>query len=249
MSITVLSLKINSMTIVHICFSVLAKLNEIDLKGIVHPKMKILSSFTHPQVVPNLYGCLWPAEHKRKIFWRKFVTTQFWGTIDFHSRKKIYGSQLCPRCALFPTFFRISSFVFARTKTFVQGWNQLRVSKWWQNFNFFEIVAGSLLLCENEEVMDEMTMFLIKAEKTVFPLRHWSFKCQCLVSTESFCAFLHNAIIKRPHQTGWPKKWGGLLPTCGPIKQLLCLLQRTLLSGFIIIYLQKNHTGTMKNFC
>ncbi len=25
------------------------------LKGIVHPKMKILSSFTHPQVVPNLY--------------------------------------------------------------------------------------------------------------------------------------------------------------------------------------------------
>jgi len=24
-------------------------------KGIVHPKMKILSSFTHPQVVTNLY--------------------------------------------------------------------------------------------------------------------------------------------------------------------------------------------------
>jgi len=24
------------------------------VKGIVHPKMKILSSFTHPQVVPNL---------------------------------------------------------------------------------------------------------------------------------------------------------------------------------------------------
>jgi len=24
------------------------------LKGIAHPKMKILSSFTHPQVVPNL---------------------------------------------------------------------------------------------------------------------------------------------------------------------------------------------------
>ncbi len=30
------------------------------LKGIVHPKMKILSSFTHPQVVPNLCS----AEHK-----------------------------------------------------------------------------------------------------------------------------------------------------------------------------------------
>ncbi len=28
------------------------------LKGIVHPKMKILSSFTLPQVVPNLHECL-----------------------------------------------------------------------------------------------------------------------------------------------------------------------------------------------
>ncbi len=34
------------------------------LKGTVHPKMKILSSFTHPQVVPNLYECLCSAEHK-----------------------------------------------------------------------------------------------------------------------------------------------------------------------------------------
>ncbi len=34
------------------------------LKGIVHPKMKILSSFTHPHVVPNLYECLCSAEHK-----------------------------------------------------------------------------------------------------------------------------------------------------------------------------------------
>ncbi len=26
--------------------------------------MKILSSFTHPQVVPNLYECIFSAEHK-----------------------------------------------------------------------------------------------------------------------------------------------------------------------------------------
>ncbi len=39
------------------------------LKGIVHPKkMKILSSFTHPQVVPNLYECLCSAEHKGRYF-------------------------------------------------------------------------------------------------------------------------------------------------------------------------------------
>ncbi len=42
------------------------ELNKIcfQFKGIVHPKMKMLSSFTHPQVVPNLYKCLCSAEHK-----------------------------------------------------------------------------------------------------------------------------------------------------------------------------------------
>jgi len=34
------------------------------LKGIVLPKMKILSSFTHPQVVPNLYVFICSAEHR-----------------------------------------------------------------------------------------------------------------------------------------------------------------------------------------
>ncbi len=38
--------------------------NSAHVKGIVHPKMKILSSCTHPQVVPNLYECLCSAEHK-----------------------------------------------------------------------------------------------------------------------------------------------------------------------------------------
>ncbi len=71
-------------------------------------------------------------------FWRKFVTRLFLGTIDFFTRKKkYYRSQWCPRTAVFPTFFRISSFVFSRTKTFIQVWNYLRVSKWWQNFHFW----------------------------------------------------------------------------------------------------------------
>ncbi len=35
----------------------------IPIKGIVHPKMKMLS-FTRPQVVLNLYECLYSAEHK-----------------------------------------------------------------------------------------------------------------------------------------------------------------------------------------
>jgi len=37
-------------------------------KGILHPNMKILSSFTHPQVVANLYELLSSAEHKGRYF-------------------------------------------------------------------------------------------------------------------------------------------------------------------------------------
>ncbi len=36
-------------------------------KETVHPKMKILSSFTHPQVDPNLYECVC-SEHKGRYF-------------------------------------------------------------------------------------------------------------------------------------------------------------------------------------
>ncbi len=36
----------------------------LKVKGIVHPKMKMMSPFTHPQVVPNLFECLCSAEHK-----------------------------------------------------------------------------------------------------------------------------------------------------------------------------------------
>ncbi len=35
----------------------------LTLKGIVHPKLKILSSFTHP-VFLNLFECVCSAEHK-----------------------------------------------------------------------------------------------------------------------------------------------------------------------------------------
>ncbi len=58
------------------------------LKEIVHPKMKIMSSFTNPQVVPNLYEFLCSAKHKGRNFEESFVTRLFWGPIDFHSRKK-----------------------------------------------------------------------------------------------------------------------------------------------------------------
>jgi len=39
-----------------------------DSKGIVHPKMKILSVFTNPHVVPNLYDLVSSEEHKTRYF-------------------------------------------------------------------------------------------------------------------------------------------------------------------------------------
>ncbi len=105
------------------------------IKGIVHQKIKIIYSlFTHHQPVWMSLFC-WT---QRKIFWRMWETEQFWGTIDFHSIFfSHYGSQWCPKTAWLQTFFNIYSFVFGRTKKFIQVWNYLRVSKWWQNFHFW----------------------------------------------------------------------------------------------------------------
>ncbi len=62
------------------------------VKGIVHPKMHILSPFTHPQVVPNLYAFI------------SFLVT------------------------------KIHFYAHLNKETVV--WNNLRVSKWWQNVHF-----------------------------------------------------------------------------------------------------------------
>ncbi len=96
--------------------------------------MKILSSFTHPQVVPNLYECLCSAEHKGRYSEecgkQSSSGAPLTSIVFFFS---YYGSQWCPKTAWLQTFFKISSFVFSRTKKFIQVWNYLRVSKW-QNF-------------------------------------------------------------------------------------------------------------------
>jgi len=49
-------------------FDWLVQLLCCNLKGILHPKMKILLSFTRPQVVANLYEFFSSAEHKGGYF-------------------------------------------------------------------------------------------------------------------------------------------------------------------------------------
>jgi len=45
------------------------------LKGLVHPKMKILSAFTHPHVFPNLFVFICSAEHKGRYLEECFNQT------------------------------------------------------------------------------------------------------------------------------------------------------------------------------
>ncbi len=58
--------------------SVILKIGQ--LKGIVHPKMKILSLITHPHVVPNLKDLCSSSEHKLRYFW--WNPRVFWHCID-----------------------------------------------------------------------------------------------------------------------------------------------------------------------
>ncbi len=53
------------------------------IEGVVHPKMKVLSSFIHPQVFPNLYDLVSPVEYKCL----SIVPLTQW-------KSKLFGSQL-----------------------------------------------------------------------------------------------------------------------------------------------------------
>ncbi len=97
------------------------------LKAIVHLQKNKILSFTHPQVVTNLYACLCSAEHKGR--YSEECGTQGSSGAPLTSIVFIFsynGSQWCPKTAWLQTFFRISSFVFSRTKTFIQVWKYLR---------------------------------------------------------------------------------------------------------------------------
>jgi len=87
--------------------------------------MNILSSFTHPQVVANLYEFHSSAEHKGRYFEERLEpnsrSAQLTSILD---KKKILKSMV-PK---FQSFFKISSYVFSRRKKLIQVWNNLRVS-------------------------------------------------------------------------------------------------------------------------
>ncbi len=94
---------------------------------------------------------------QRKIFWRMWETEQFCGTIDFHSIFfSYYWSQWCPKTAWLQTFFRISSFVFSITNTFIHVWTYLRVSKWWTIALKWSTLKEQHIMLRSKEMQEQM---------------------------------------------------------------------------------------------
>ncbi len=131
---------------------------------------------------------------------------------------KYYGSQWCPRTALFPTFFRISSFVFSRLKKCIQVWNYLRVRKWWQNFNLWvnypfkvsRLTFGNLNLQVPPQIF-----YGIQVWRLARPLQD-----QCFFLSHSFVAFAMCFGSLSPFSMPWP--WRYMAPSIVPLKRCSC---------------------------
>ncbi len=73
------------------------------------------------------------------------VTRQLLVAIDFHSmEKKYYGSQWLRQLFGYTHFSKYFLLCSTEKKKFIQLWNNMRVSKWWQNAVIFSFVPLSL---------------------------------------------------------------------------------------------------------
>ncbi len=108
----------------------------------------------------------------KKIFWRMLVIKQSMVLIDFYSisfsTMEVSGGQ-----QLFGSlkFFRISHFVFNIRNKLLQVWNDTRVSKWWQNFNFWvnytfnQTVLCVIVYCKEKNLAVNKSVFLLNNYK------------------------------------------------------------------------------------
>ncbi len=78
--------------------------HKTSFKGIVHPKMKIMSSFAHPQVVLHLYKYLCSAEHKGR--YSEECEKQSNSGVPLTSIVFFFLRQWCPKTAWLQTFFK-----------------------------------------------------------------------------------------------------------------------------------------------
>ncbi len=102
--------------------------------------MKILSSFTYPQVVPNLYECVCSAEHKGRYSEECGKQSSSGAPLTsivyiFFLTMEVNGAPKQPDYKLSSKYLPLCS---AEKKIkIIQVWNYLRLSKWWRNFHFW----------------------------------------------------------------------------------------------------------------
>ncbi len=99
--------------------------NDKMIKGIVHPKMKILSLITHPHFVPNPSDLCSSSEQKLRCFWWNPRT--FWPCKD-SSRTTTFKVKCCLcRVRKISDFIKISliKFMFRRQTKVWRVWNDM----------------------------------------------------------------------------------------------------------------------------
>jgi len=105
-------------------------------KGILHSKMKILSSIINPQVVANLF-----LSYFLLLNTKEDILKNDWnfGTIDFHSLVffLLWKSMVPNNCLVSIVLQNIFLRVQQKKETQKQVCNNLRVNNWRQDFHFW----------------------------------------------------------------------------------------------------------------
>ncbi len=97
----------------------------------------MMSSFTRPQVVPNLYECRCSAEHKGRYSEECGKQSSSGAPLTSIVFFFLLWKSMMPQNSLVTNFLQNIFLCVQQTKKFIQVWNYLRVSKWWQHFHFW----------------------------------------------------------------------------------------------------------------
>ncbi len=84
----------------------------------------------------------------------------YFPTMEVNGDQQLFGSS---------KLFKISSFVFNIKKRLIQVWNDMRVSKWWQNFHFwvnysFKVSLSTLTSVVLDHIYGQKAFFKISRE-------------------------------------------------------------------------------------
>ncbi len=101
--------------------------------------------------------------------------------------------------------------MFSRTKTFIQVWNFLRVSKWWQNFIFWVNYPFkrnywiNYSINPNIEFSDVIIQFSLNSICAIKSTISLKIKCPQLSKPEATAARNQNSICDRTEKKPWEK--------------------------------------------